>query len=83
MALSVLVGNLNFIQSAKETHERISISGIWGSENISKRLLRLLPGKQIDYEQSGYGLSTMKAFAAIKGGLSKVQPNGILSSYWQ
>lgn len=72
MALWVFVRKLNFIQSAEETHERISVRGLWGSDNISRRLLKLIPGKQIEYEQSGYGLSIKKAIAIIKGGISKI-----------
>lgn len=73
----VLVRRLNFIQTAKEIHERISVSGIWGTNIISKLLLRLMPGKLIEYDQNGNGQNNK---GRAKENMLK-QSSGTLSSY--
>lgn len=56
VVLQVLVRNLNFIQSAKETDEILS----GGSDTISKRLLRPMSGKlymsQVEIKRPVLGL---------------------------
>lgn len=68
VVLQVLVRNLNFIQSAKETDEILSE----GSDTISKRLLRPVSEKLIVYESSGNEETSTRAMRTIRRGLSKI-----------
>ena len=52
---------MNFIQSAKETDEILS----GGSDTISKKLLRPMSRKLIEYESSGNEETSTKAMRTI------------------